>query len=83
MYCMALQEHKKYGKLPKLASFFYVEKEEGQQFFDYKVSQTDVDNAREVIEGYTESIKKKEFGATPQAFTCKWCDYNDICKDAE
>jgi len=83
MYCMALQEHKKYGKLPKTASFFYVEKEEGQQFFDYPVSQTDVDAAREVIEGFTESIKKKEFGATPGSFTCKWCDYNDICKDAE
>ena len=83
MYCLALQEHKRYGKLPKIASFFYVEKEEGQQFFDYEVSQTDVDVAKKVIETFTDSIKKKEFDATPQSFTCKWCDYNDICKDAE
>jgi len=83
MYCIALQEHKRYGKLPKTASFFYVEKEEGQQFFDYSVSQTNVDDAKAELETFTDLIKKKEFGATPQSFTCKWCDYNDICKDAE
>ena len=83
MYCMALQENKKYGKLPKTASFFYVEKEDGQQFFDYNVSQADVDTARKVIEEYAESIKNKEFSATPQSFTCKYCNYNDICKEAE
>jgi DNA helicase-2/ATP-dependent DNA helicase PcrA len=83
MYCIALQEHKNYGKLPKTASFFYVEKEEGQQFFDYTVSQTNVDAARKVIETFAESIKNKEFDATPKAFTCKYCDYNDICGEAE
>ncbi|MEX0862168.1 ATP-dependent helicase [Nitrosopumilus sp.] len=83
MYCIALQEHRKYGKLPKTASFFYVEKEEGQQFFDYDVSQSNVDTAKQVLQTLTESIKNKEFDATPQSFTCKYCDYNDICKDAE
>jgi DNA helicase II / ATP-dependent DNA helicase PcrA len=83
MYCIALQENKKYGKLPKTASFFYVEKEEGQQFFDYHVSKAYVNLARQVIEAYTDAIRNKEFDATPQAFTCKWCDYNDICKEAE
>ena len=83
MYCIALQEHKKYGKLPKTASFFYVEKEEGQQFFDYEVSKINVDAAKKEFETFTESIKNKDFDATPQSFTCKWCDYNDICEDVE
>ena len=33
--------------------------------------------------GGAESDPSNEASATPQAFTCKWCDYNDICKDAE
>jgi len=83
MYCIALKEHRKYGKLPKTASFFYVEKPEGEQHFDYAVSQTNVDEARKVLEKYAESIKCKDFAATPKQFTCKFCDYNDICEDVE
>ncbi len=83
MYCMALKEDKDYGKLPKLASFFYVEKPEGEQHFDYEVSQSKVDEVKGVLEAYAESIKRKEFDATPQQWTCKYCDYNDICEDVE
>ena len=81
LYCMALKENKIYGKLPKVASFFYVEKPEGEQFFDYEVSQSKVDEAKQVLEKYAESIKCKDFDATPKQFTCKFCDYNDICED--
>jgi len=81
MYCIALKENKNYGKLPKLASFFYVEKPEGEQHFDYEVSQSKVDEVKRVLETYAESIKRKEFDATPEQWTCKYCDYNDICED--
>ena len=81
MYCIALKKHKRYGKLPKTASFFYVEKPEGEQHFDYTVSQSKVDEAMQVLEKYAESIKQKDFVATPKQFTCKFCDYNDISED--
>jgi len=83
MYCIALKENKDYGKLPKRATFFYVEKPEGEQHFDYEVSKSKVDEAKQVLEKYAESIKNKEFGATPKQWTCKYCDFNDICEDAE
>jgi len=83
MYCIALKKHKRYGKLPKTASFFYVEKPEGEQHFDYEVSQSKVDEAKQVLEKYAESIKSKDFVATPKQYTCKYCDYNDICEDVE
>ena len=83
MYCIALKKHKRYGKLPKTASFFYVEKAEGEQHFDYTVSQSKVDEAKQVLEKYAESIKSKDFVATPKQFTCKFCDYNDICEEVE
>ena len=83
LYCMALKENKRYGKIPKLASFFYVEKPEGEQLFDYEVSQLKIDEVKHVLEKYAESIKCKDFEATPKLFTCKFCDYRDICEDAE
>lgn len=83
MYCLALKENERYGKLPKVAKFFYVEKPEDEQFFEYHVSQSKVDEVKQVLEKYAESIKNMEFDATPDSWTCKYCDYNDICKDAE
>ena len=47
------------------------------------MSQSKVDEAKQVLERYAESIKSKDFVATPKAFTCKYCDYNDICEDVE
>ena len=37
LYALALKENPDYGKLPAKAVFFYVEKPEGEQLFEYEV----------------------------------------------
>lgn len=80
LYCMAIKE--KYGKLPKRASFFYVEKPEGEQIFDYDVDPAKVDEIKQKLENYVKAIQNKEFQATPDEWTCRYCDYNDICSES-
>ncbi len=80
LYCMAIKE--KYGKLPKRASFFYVEKPDGEQMFDYKVDPAKVNEVKEILEGYVKSIQNIEFDPTPGEFTCRFCDYSDICAES-
>lgn len=80
-------------KTVKSASFFYPEKEHGLvdsatgkaegQWFDYEVNDVDVANARKKIEGYLKDIDNMQFDATPGDFSCKYCDYNDICDESE
>jgi len=82
IYCMAVKEKKEFGKLPKKAMFFYVEKPENEQFFVYDVDPTQVEAARKKLEDYVKAIRSKEFDAKPEMFTCKFCSYADICDDA-
>ena len=35
------------------------------------------------IEEYIKAIQNGEFEATPGLFTCKFCDFNDICEESE
>ena len=35
------------------------------------------------MDWYLKAIEDKEFEATPGMFTCKFCQYSDICEDAE
>ena len=79
-------------KTVKSASFFYPEKEHGLvdsatgkaegQWFDYEVNDVDVANARKKIEDYLKDIDNMQFDATPGDFSCKYCDYNDICDES-
>jgi len=41
-----------------------------------------VEEVKGILEGYVKAIQEKEFGATPEMFTCKWCQYSDICEEA-
>jgi len=82
LYALALQENPDYGKLPVKAVFFYVEKPEGEQLFEYEVEAEKVEEVKGILEGYVKAIKEKEFDATPEMFTCKWCQYSDICEEA-
>jgi len=42
-----------------------------------------VEAAKKKIEEYIEAIKNGEFGATPDLYTCKYCDFNDICEESQ
>jgi len=82
LYALALKENPDYGKLPAKAVFFYVEKPEGEQLFEYEVEAEKVEEVKGILEGYVKAIQEKEFDATPEMFTCKWCQYSDICEEA-
>ena len=79
---MALEVNKKFGKLPKLVSYFYPEKE-GQQIFSYEVTQTDIDNTKRKLEEFLNLIDNGEFGADPNMKKCGWCDYKDLCDESQ
>ena len=82
LYALALKENPDYGKLPVKAIFFYVEKPEGEQLFEYEVDAEKVEEVKGILEGYVAAIQEKKFDATPEMFTCKWCQYSDICEEA-
>ena len=83
LYALALKENPNYGKLPIKATFFYVEKPEGEQLFEYEVDPGKVDEVKIKLEEHVRGILAKEFEAKPEMFTCKWCEYSDICEEAE
>ncbi len=83
LYAHALKESEEFGKYPVKAAFFYVEKPEGEQVFEYEVSEEKVQEIKEILEGFATKIKEKEFDATPEMFTCKWCEYSDICEESK
>ena len=80
-YALAIKENPNYGKLPIKAVFFYVEKAEGEQLFEYQVEAAKVEEIKGIYEGYVAAIQEKKFDATPEMFTCKWCQYSDICEE--
>jgi DNA helicase II / ATP-dependent DNA helicase PcrA len=83
LYALALKENPDYGKLPVKAVFFYVEKPEGEQLFEYEVEPEKVEEVKNILERYVAAIQEKKFDATPEMFTCKWCEYSDICEEAK
>jgi DNA helicase II / ATP-dependent DNA helicase PcrA len=82
LYSLALKENPDFGKYPVSAIFFYVEKPEGEQLIEYKVDADKVNEIKELLEGHVKSIQNKEFDATPEMYTCKFCEYSDICEES-
>ena len=82
LYAYALKNDKQFGKYPKKSKFFYVEKPEGEQFYEYDVSDDKVKETIAKIEELIKLIEEKDFVANP-AFHCKWCQYSDICDEAK
>jgi DNA helicase II / ATP-dependent DNA helicase PcrA len=81
IYAIALERKEGFGKLPKMVSYFYPEKE-GQQVFSYEVNQTDIDTTIQTLKGYLQSIDSGEFDATPNLKKCGWCNFKDICEES-
>jgi len=82
LYALALKENPDYGKLPIKAIFFFVEKPEGEQLIEYDVDPEKIQEVKSILEGYVAAIQEKKFDATPEMFTCKFCEYSDICEES-
>ncbi len=65
----------------KVSKAKYIFIEEGQEV-EVDISQERRERAEENIFEVIESIKKRDFIATPNSFKCKYCDFNSICPDA-
>ena len=83
LYSLALKENPDFGKYPIKAIFFYVEKAEGEQLFEYDVDPDKVVEIKGILEEQVNAIVDKKFEATPEMFTCKFCEYSDICEEAK
>ena len=62
--------------------FFFVEKPEETRFAEYDVDPDKIQEVKSILEGYVAAIQEKKFDATPEMFTCKWCEYSDICEES-
>lgn len=65
----------------KVVKAKYVFVEHGSEI-EVDISQKRKDEALENIHEVISGIKEREFGATPDMFKCKYCDFKHICKDA-
>ena len=84
LYALALKENPDYGKLPAKAVFFYVEKPEGEQLFEYEVEAEKVEEVKGILEGYVKAIQEKNLmqplrclpvsGANILIFVRRQCD---------
>jgi len=79
IYAMALPHIDKYKKLPSKVSYFFPEKNPGEQLHPLDIDQAKIDEAKQELEGYVTQIRNKEFDATPEYIKCKYCPFNDIC----
>ena len=74
VYAMAVE--KKYGKMPKFATTFYLK--EGKQV-KYEINEEQVSKVRFNLEEKVKRILNEEFEATPSFKACRNCDYINIC----
>ncbi len=65
----------------KVSKAKYIFVEEGVEV-EVDISQKRREEAKENVYSVIQSIKEREFGATPNSFKCKYCDYRSICSDA-
>lgn len=74
IYQMAVAEV--YGKETEAMRFWYAVPGERK---DVKVSEKDLEKTREKLLTRIEGIESMAFPAKPDAFTCRFCDFKDIC----
>jgi len=52
------------------------------QLIEYDIDPEKIQEVKSILEEYVTVIQEKKFGATPEMFTCKFCEYSDICEEA-
>ena len=80
VYCLALLNSPKFGKLPERASLFYIKH---NKMIDYLPDQISVEAQKKMLEEMINSVLAEKFTATPSFKDCGWCDYFDICDEKE
>jgi DNA helicase-2/ATP-dependent DNA helicase PcrA len=66
-----------FGEQPVLLSYYYLGENKKMSFLG---AEDEIKNIKEKIVATVEEIKKSEFPPKPSMFTCKNCDYKDICE---
>jgi CRISPR/Cas system-associated exonuclease Cas4 (RecB family) len=76
-YALSWQELS--GELPKSVHLYFIET---GLLGTYIPSQKDTQKTKVEIEEATRGIRKREFGATPSMFVCKYCPFKYYCPAA-
>ncbi len=79
----ALGCEKIYGVLPSKVSLFYVKAEPEERFKEYHVTKEQVETVKIEMEDLISQISNRNFTAKPGMFTCKHCDFKEICEFAQ
>ena len=76
LHIYALAWHALHGELPARAELRFLETGlVGQASFSLK----DLERTTQVIRDTASGIRAREFIATPEEFTCRWCAFQAIC----
>lgn len=78
VYSMAIKElYKKYPQ--KIGLWYLIHNKIKSVLFEEK----NIEIAKEKILNLIKGIESENFNATPSFFSCKFCDFNTICKDSK
>lgn len=77
VYSLALKELK--GKYPEKIGLWYVIFD---KISEIKFEELEYEKLKMIILDVISKIEKKDFKPIPSSFSCKYCDYNKICKDS-
>lgn len=75
IYQIAAEES--FGKNVHELTYYYLE--DGSTY-SFLATQKEKDTVKERIQSIVAEMKTSIFPATPEAFTCKFCDFKDICE---
>jgi DNA helicase-2/ATP-dependent DNA helicase PcrA len=78
MMIYALAWKNRFGSIPKTTLHFIESGLKGEIVF----KEDDLEKTKEMIINVETGVREKNFIATPEMFTCKYCPYRDICVEA-
>ncbi|KQC04283.1 MAG: hypothetical protein APR53_00065 [Methanoculleus sp. SDB] len=78
LYCLAVRD--RYGKLPRRASFLFLN---GNKCVDYFPDDESIELFGRKLSGMIGAICAGEFPATPSYSACRFCDYTPLCDEQE
>lgn len=78
LYCLAVRD--RYGKLPRRASFLFLN---DNKCVDYFPDDESIELFRHKLAGMIGAICAGEFPATPSYSACRFCDYTPLCDEQE